>query len=272
MTAAPTAIPQIFDRQLVRRRRQRAALAIDDHDFLFREAALRLLDRLDDIRRPFFRALDLGARHGLLGSLGAGRGGIAWLVACDPSSAMARRHLAPSLVVDEETLPFAPASFDLILSNLTLHAVNDLPGVLVQGRQTLRPGGLFLASLLGGKSLTELREVLLEAESELEGGASPRVAPMAELAELSGLLRRAGFVDPVVDSDRLTVRYAEPLRLLDDLRGMGESNALVARRRRFLRRTTLARALALYRERYGDAEGRVPATFEIFTLTGWVGG
>jgi NADH dehydrogenase [ubiquinone] 1 alpha subcomplex assembly factor 5 len=272
MTAAPTAIPHIFDRRLVRRRRERAAAALADHDFLFREGAERLLDRLDDVRRPFPQALDLGARHGLIEALRTGRGGIEWLVACDLAPSLVGRRAGPALAADEEFLPFGSGAFDLILSNLSLHAVNDLPGVLVQCRQALKPGGLFLASLLGGQSLTELRQALLLAESELEGGASPRVAPMAELAELSGLMRRAGFADPVVDSDRLTVRYAEPLRLLYDLRGMGEANALLGRRRQLLRRATLARAMAHYRERFADPEGRVRASFEIFTLTGWLGG
>jgi SAM-dependent methyltransferase len=170
---------------------------------------------------------------------------------------------------DDEALPFGDKSLDLVVSGLSLHLVNDLPGTLVQVRRALKPDGLFLAALLGGNTLTELRNALLAAEEELEGGASPRVAPFADVQNLGALLQRAGFALPVVDADTITVTYADPLALMRELRAMGATNALGARRKVTLRRATLLRALALYRERFGLANGRVPATFEIVTLTAW---
>ena len=262
----------VFDRALLRRRRDRAAAGLRAHDFLFAEAAERLADRLDDVTRKFPRALDLGCHDGTLSRVLAGRGGIETLVQCDLSPAMARAAAsngAPTLVADEEALPFAPESFDLIVSVLGLHWVNDLPGALIQIRHALKPDGLFLGAFLGGATLTELRTALLEAELAEEGGASPRVAPFAELRDAGGLLQRAGFALPVADADRLTVTYPDALALMRELRAMGESNTLRARRRGFTRRATLLRAAAIYAEKFADAEGRVPASFEIVTLTGW---
>ncbi|MGA7261274.1 MAG: SAM-dependent methyltransferase, partial [Stellaceae bacterium] len=146
------------------------------------------------------------------------------------------------------------------------------PGALVQIRRILKPGGLFLAAMLGGSTLVELRTVLIEAELIEEGGASPRVSPAAELGDVAGLLLRTGFAMPVADAEKITVTYADALALMRDLRGMGETNALTARRRTSLRRATLARAALLYSERFGQPDGRVPATFEILFLTGWAPG
>ncbi|HEV2303245.1 MAG TPA: methyltransferase domain-containing protein, partial [Stellaceae bacterium] len=160
-------------------------------------------------------------------------------------------------------------SFDLIVSNLVLHWAGDLPGALVQLRRALVPDGFFLAAMLGGRTLAELREVLLEAELAEEGGASPRVSPMADLADAAHLLQRAGFAMPVADGESVTVGYADALALMRDLRAMGETNALAARHKAPLGRRTLARAAALYAERFGDAAGRIPATFEILFLAGW---
>jgi len=173
------------------------------------------------------------------------------------------------LAAEPEALPFAPGSFDAVLSVLALHWVNDLPGALLQLRRALKPDGLLLVSLLGGETLSELRQALMTAEFAEEGGVSPRVSPFAELRDLGGLLQRAGFAMPVVDSDRLTVTYPDALALMRELRGMGESNAVAERRRSFTRRVTLARATALYGEMFGLPDGRVPASFEIVTLTAW---
>jgi SAM-dependent methyltransferase len=175
----------------------------------------------------------------------------------------------PRLEADEEALPFAEASLDLVVSGLALHLVNDLPGTLIQIRRALKPDGLLLAALLGGATLTELRQAFLIAEEELEGGASPRVAPFADVRDLGGLLQRAQFALPVVDSDTVTVTYRDPLALMLELRAMGASNPLIERSRRPLRRATLARAIEVYTERFALADGRVPATFEIVTLTAW---
>ena len=169
---------------------------------------------------------------------------------------------------DEEFLPFAPGSLDLYASVLTLHAVNDLPGALSQIQRSLAPGGVFVAALFGGETLRELRAVLSQAEIEIDGGLSPRVSPFADVRDGGALLQRAGFAAPVTDADTITVRYEHPLKLLADLRGMGETNALTERRRVFLKRPVLLRASAIYLERYRGDDGRVPATFQILYLTG----
>lgn len=262
----------VFDRRLVRRHRDRAAAGFAQHDFLFREAAERLADRLDDVTRAFPRALDLGCHAGGLARTLGRRGGIAQLVQCDLSEAMARRAKLnghPTAVADDELLPFAPASFDLVMSVLSLHWVNDLPGCLAQIRTILAPDGLLLAALFGGRTLYELREAWLAGELAETGGASPRVSPMAEASELGGLLQRAGFALPVVDSDTIVVAYGEPMRLMRDLRAMGEDNAVAQRRRVPTRRATLERAAAAYRQLGSDADGRLRATFQVVTLTAW---
>jgi SAM-dependent methyltransferase len=173
------------------------------------------------------------------------------------------------VAADEEALPFRDASLDLVVSALALQCVNDLPGVLVQIRRALKPDGLFLAALLGGETLTELRQSFAAAESDVEGGISPRVAPFADLRELGALLQRAGFALPVTDVDRITARYDTVFGLMRDLRRMGATNALVARRRTPLRRATLMRMAEIYSRRFADAGGRVRATFEIVWLSGW---
>ena len=173
------------------------------------------------------------------------------------------------LVADEERLPFAPQSFDLAVSLLSLHWTNDLVGALVQIRRALKPDGLLIAALFGGATLTELRQSLLQAEAEISDGAGPRVSPFADALDAAGLLQRAGFALPVSDVDRITVRYDHPLKLMADLRAMGEASALADRPRRALSRRVLARMSDIYAERFGLEDGRVPATFELITLTGW---
>lgn len=174
------------------------------------------------------------------------------------------------IVGDPELLPLAPGSLDLAVSLLSLHGVNDLPGTLIQLRRALRPDGLFVGCLFGGATLTELRQSFGQAESEIEGGVSPRVAPFAAVREAGALLQRAGFALPVADTDTLTVRYADPFSLMRDLRAMGMTNALTERRRTPLRRATLLRAAEIYVERFADPDGRVRATFEVLWLSGWV--
>ena len=230
---------RIFDRRSVRRHRDRAAANLPDHDFLLREVGERLADRLADVRRRFPVALDLGCHRGELAGMLAGRGGIETLVQCDISETMVRAASGLRLVADEEALPFADGSFELVTSLLSLHWVNDLPGALIQIRRALRPDGLLLAALFGGETLKELRRSLAEAEIANEGGLSPRVSPFADVRDIGNLLQRAGFTLPVVDIDTLTVSYSDPLRLLVDLRRMGESNAVLERRKSASRRTTL---------------------------------
>jgi malonyl-ACP O-methyltransferase BioC len=268
---------RVFDRGLLRKRRDRAARHFAAHDFLVREAAERLADRLDDVTRRFPVALDLGCHTGELAAILGRRGGIETLVQCDLSPAMAARAAAnhnptlaaPTLAADEEWLPFAEASFDLVLSCLSLHWVNDLPGTLVQIRRILKPDGLFLAVMLGGETLTELRQAMAAAEIAVEGGLSPRVSPFADLRDAGMLLQRAGFALPVVDGDAVAVTYADPMRLLADLRGMGETNAVAEQRRGMTRRATLFAALADYQQRFAGPDGRLPATFQLLTMTGW---
>lgn len=259
----------VFDRRTVRRRRARAAMGLAEFDFLLRAGAERLGDRLDVMAREFPLALELGARGGLLRDAVAGLGRIGTMVSGDASSDCIADLPAPRLVFDEEWVPFAPACFDLAISNLALHWVNDLPGTLLQLRECLKPDGLLLLSMLGGRTLSELRECLVSAEAEVTGGVHPRVSPFVDVRSAGALLQRAGFALPVVDADVLTVTYADALALMRDLHGMGETNALAERSRHFTRRGVLLRAAQLYGERHALPEGRIPATFEIVTLTAW---
>ena len=181
---------------------------------------------------------------------------------------MAGRPGAMRVQLDEERLPFAPASLDLVVSTLALHWANDLPGAMIQIRRALKPDGLFIGAVFGGETLTELRRALMEAEAELSDGAGLRVAPFADAYDAAGLLQRAGFALPVADLDRVTVRYSHPLRLIADLRAMGETSAL-AERAGPLSRPVLARACEIYQARFAGDDGKVPATFDILTLTGW---
>ena len=260
------AAPRIFDRSLVRHRLARAK-AVGYADFLLGRAVDDLADRLAAVLRPFPLALDIGtptaAAAGRLRS--SGRAGTMVRLAPGPEADPAGR----TVVGDEEALPFAGERFDLAVSLLALHAVNDLPGALVQIRRALKPDGLFLGCLLGGDTLTELRQAFAHGESEAEGGSSPRVAPFADLGDLGNLLGRAGFALPVTDVDTVTVRYSDPFALMRDLRAMGLANPLHDRRRTPLRRATLLQAASAYAERFADEDGRVPATFELVWLSGW---
>ena len=260
---------RVFDRRRVRLNRARAASCLDGADFLLREVADRLADRLDDIRRRFPLAVDLGCHGGELGRALGGRGGVERLIHADLAPEMAAKAGGPAVACDEELLPFAAASLDAVFSCLSLHWVNDLPGALVQIRRALKPDGLFLGALFGGETLVELRRAWVEAESEIEGGASPRVSPFADLRDAAGLLQRAGFALPVADADRLTVTYPDALALMRELKAMGEANAQVERRRSPTRRDTLAAATAIYQRRFAEAGDRVRATFQVIYLIGW---
>ncbi len=267
----PPGVPEpnlIFDRDLLLRRRERHAEGAPAHDFLLARVADDFAERLALIKRRFPLAANIGAHHGLLSRRLAGVAGIERIVNVERSLRLLRGCGGWRVAADEEALPFADASLDLAVSGLALHLVNDLPGALVQIRRALKPDGLLLAALLGGATLTELRQSWLAAEVEVTGGASPRVAPFADVRDLGGLLQRAGFALPVVDSEVVTVTYASPLALMHEVRAMGASNMLVARRRHPVTRRLLLRAAEIYAERFGSA-GRVPATFEILTLTAW---
>ena len=258
--------PAIFDRRLLRAR-QRRARTLGSATFLLDRVAEEMGERLSVVVRDFDRAVDLGTPTDALRRVLADGGKIATLVAASPSIMADTSSLA--VAVDEEALPFADASLDLVVSALALQFVNDLPGTLIQIRRALKADGLLLAAMIGGDSLSELREAFAAAESEIEGGLSPRVAPFADIRDLGALLQRAGFALPVIDSDRLTVRYDNPLALMRDLRAMGATNILTERRRTPLRRATLQRMMEIYARRFADADGRLRATFEIVWLTGW---
>ena len=257
----PPDVPPLFDRALVRRRLARARAA-GYADFLLARVLDDLEDRLGAVLRTFPLALDLAApAPGLAARL------LAWGRA-ERVVRLSSQPEAGSVLGDPEWLPFA-GGFDLVVSLMALQAANDLPGALAQARRALKPDGLFVACLLGGRTLIELRQAFAEAEAALEGGASPRVAPTGDVRDLGGLLQRAGFALPVVDSEVVTVRYADPFGLMRDLRAMGLTNALSQRSRRPLRRATLVAAAEIYARRFADPDGRVRATFEPIWLSGW---
>ncbi len=259
-----------FDRRLMRLRRQRCLSAGASRNwFLHRELAERLIDRLDDIRRPLSRVLDLGSGTDDLARRLALRPGTEIVARLDPTGAALRDPGFPSVVADEELLPFGSDRFDAVVGMMSLHRVNDLPGTLAQIRHALRPDGLLLVAFPGGESLGELRASLTLAELERTGGSGARVLPFVDLADAAALLQRTGYALAVADIDRLTVTYGDPRDLLRDLRQMGETNILRGHAARPLRRDVLARAIKLYREHFCRPDGRVTATFEFLFLTGW---
>jgi SAM-dependent methyltransferase len=264
--------PLIFDRSLLRARRRRG-WRLGPETFLLDQVADELAHRLRLVVRRFGLAADVGTPTDAVRAAVMGDGAVGAMIAVDPLAAVAPRAAggAASLAVaaDEEALPFGDGTLDLVVSALSLQAVNDLPGALVQFRRALKPDGLFLAALLGGDTLTELRQSFAVAESEITGGASPRVAPFADVREMGALLQRAGFALPVADIDRITVRYSSPFRLLRDLRSMGAANPLHERRRAPLRRAVLMRAMDVYAARFADPDGKVRASFDIVWLSGW---
>jgi len=268
MAEGPTSpSPLIFDRALLRLRRRRAA-ALGPATFLLDRVADDLADRLQAVLRRFALVLDLGTPGAAVREALVRLPSIGTVVTAN-ALVPAPPAYAADVVADEEALPFGEASFDLVVSALALQFVNDLPGTLVQIRRTLKPDGLFAAALMGGETLTELRASFAAAESEMEGGLSPRVAPFADLRDLGALLQRAGFALPVTDVERLVVRYDSAFALMHDLRRMGASNVLIDRRRTPLRRATLIRMAEIYGERFADEDGRVRATFDIVWLSGW---
>jgi NADH dehydrogenase [ubiquinone] 1 alpha subcomplex assembly factor 5 len=254
---------QVFDRRLVRLRRDRAAATVDRVAPILEDVADRLLDRLDDTTHRFTRALDLGGR-GIVAPRLAARG-IPFVVSADLAPRMAARAGGLPVAADEEWLPFAEGAFDLVVASFSLHWVNDLPGALVQIRRALAPDGLFLAALPGLPTLQELRAALAEAESEIRGGLAPRVSPFPELRDGAALLQRAGFALPVADAEEIDLRYRTPLGLVADLRAAGETNAILARDTRTPPRDLFPLAAA----RLAAAEGGIPATFRLLVLTGW---
>jgi NADH dehydrogenase [ubiquinone] 1 alpha subcomplex assembly factor 5 len=259
---------QIFDRQLLRVRRTRAAAGMTGHAFLLEHVAADLAERLTLMQRRFPLGLDLGAHGSMLSDRLLATGKVERMLRAAPVQELTGPSDGQGLVCDADVLPFAPQSLDMVISALTLQTINDLPGTLLQIRQALKPDGLFLAALLGGQTLRELRAAFAEAEIATSGGLSPRVVPFADVRDLGQLMQRAGFALPVADTDVLRVTYPSVLALLRELKAMGASNMLSERRKVPMRRQTLAAAAAIYERDYG-ADGRITATFEIVTLTGW---
>jgi SAM-dependent methyltransferase len=253
----------VFDRSLQRRRRFRAA-TLPPANFLLDHVAGELADRLGMVLRRFEIGIDLGTPGDAVRAALRKLNAVEMIVGAD---VIARDK--PFVIADEEALPFRDASLDVVVSGLALHFANDVPGVLAQICRALKPDGLFIAALLGGETLTELRQAFAEAESEIEGGASPRVAPFADLRQLGALLQRAGFALPVIDVERVTVRYDSAFDLMHDLRRMGATNPLMARRRVPLRRSTLMSMADIYARRFADTDGRIRASFDIVWLSGW---
>jgi SAM-dependent methyltransferase len=248
-------IPRLIDRGALRARQARAA-RLGPVTFLLDRAVEDMGERLSAVLRDFKDSADVWTPgDDALRGLQPGR-----------LDTIARIGMFDS---EGEALQLAPQSLDLALSALALQFANDLPGVLAQIRRALRPDGLFLAALLGGDTLMELRESFTAAEVELEGGLSPRVLPFADLRDLGALLQRAGFALPVADVDRVVVRYDNAFALMQDLRRMGATNVLTERRRTPLRRSTLLRMAQIYGERFSDSDGRIRATFDIVWLSGW---
>jgi SAM-dependent methyltransferase len=254
MATNPNAAPILFDRALLRSRQDRAE-KMGAATFLLDRVAEDIAERLQAVLREFSRAADVGTmgdqvRNALTKRVGE----------------LARVDLPDR---ESEPLPLAPGSIDLAVSGLALQFVNDLPGALAQIRRALKPDGLLLAAMVGGDTLTELRQSFAAAEVELEGGISPRVAPFADLRDVGALLQRAGFALPVTDVDRIVVRYDDAFALMQDLRRMGATNVLVERRRTPTRRATMLRMAQIYSERFADPDGRIRATFDVIWLSGW---
>ncbi|XP_078434732.1 S-adenosyl-L-methionine-dependent methyltransferases superfamily protein isoform X1 [Wolffia australiana] len=271
---------KIFDRDLKRRQRDRAAWIMGEKDELVNTVAENVLDRLEDCKRTFHTALCLGGSLGAVRRLLRGRGSIQKLIMMDMSSDMIRKLKQSEkdlpdddlekfyMVGDEEFLPLKENSVDLIISCLGLHWTNDLPGAMIQSRLALKPDGLFLAAVLGGETLKELRIACTVAQMEREGGISPRISPLAQVRDAGNLLTRAGFTLPAVDVDEFTVRYESALELIEHLRMMGETNALLQRNKILRRETALATA-AVYDSMFAAEDGTIPATFQVIYMTGW---
>jgi SAM-dependent methyltransferase len=265
MTQIP---PPIFDRAL-QRKRQARALKSGPADFLLQWTADEVVERLSAVKRAFSRIADVGTPGPALAGRLLASNSAALIVRLSPTLSGLGDPPLLRVVGDEEILPFRNESFDLVVSALALHLVNDLPGALIQLRRALKPDGLFLGAVLGGASLQELREALAIAETEIAGGVSPRVAPFADIRDMGALLQRAGFALPVTDSESLTVRYDTLFALMKDLRAMGAGNTLHERARKPTSRRLFLRAAEIYAERFADADRRIRATFEILFLSGW---
>ena len=243
----------VFDRKSIRQKRNRCASTIKESGFLFDWSAKEIKSRLKDIKREFSCSLNIG-----------NRGNINSTYTIDLAE-----NLNPTIQADEEFLPFANQSFDLITSNLSLHSTNDLPGTLLQIKNALKPDGLFIATLFGGETLYELRQSIQQAEIETTDSITPRVAPTADLQQMGSLMQRGGFTLPVIDSEKIIVTYDNIFKLMNDLRAMGESNAIIARTKSLSSKSLFAKISEIYQNNFSDADGKIQATFEVIFLLGW---
>eukprot|EP01018_Ginkgo_biloba_P026556 Gb_17961 [translate_table: standard] len=271
---------KIFDRSLKRKQRDRAAWLMGSNDNFLDTVTENMLDRLEDCKKNFPSALCLGGSIEPIRRLLHGRGGIEKLIMMDMSYDMINKCRDMEgkvsdakfetfyVVGDEEFLPIKQGSVDLVISCLGLHWVNDLPGAMIQCRMALKPDGLFLAAILGGETLRELRIACTVAQMEREGGISPRISPLAQVRDAGNLLTRAGLALPAVDVDEFTIRYDSALELIEHLRSMGETNALLQRNQTLKKETALATA-AIYQSMFGGEDGTIPATFQVIYMTGW---
>jgi SAM-dependent methyltransferase len=249
------------------RKRRALASPVVGADFLMARAAEDLADRLGAVERRFEKAATLFCQTPAAAEVLAASGKVVEITRLEADAAFLAG--TPGVLATPETVPLEPASLDLAVSLLSLQAMNDIPGMLVQIRRALKPDGLFLGAFAGSGTLAELRESFLAADTELSGGAGPRVSPFADVRDAGALLQRAGLALPVTDVETLTVRYDNLLALMADLRAMGETNVLIDRSRRPMTRRLLARAAQIYAERFSDADGRVRATFSIVWMSGW---
>lgn len=264
-----TGIPQLFDRRILNLRRNRVSKDSADSDFLYEASASEIANRVGIVSRQFNRCVDLGANNSRLQNALDETPNVRPVVPATSNLNILYNSEVSGVGVDEEALPFANSSIDLIASNLQLQFVNDLPGTLSQIQHALKPDGLFVASLFGRGTLSELRDSFIQAETELSHGVSPHIAPLPDVRDMGSLLQRAGFALPVVDVDTIKVRYPNPIALMHDLRKMGAANALSERSKSFLRRDVFQRTLEVYSQRYGEADGKIPATFNIVYISGW---
>lgn len=274
----------IFDRAAKRQQRNNIASLLngDEYEYLKDEVARRLVDRLEDIDREFPVALDLGCGTGHIYknlSVDDGLGGVKMLLQCDTAEKLLLRDVdeeredyrsldTKHVIVDEEYLPFPPNHFDLVVSSLSLHWVNDLPSTFQQIRDSLKSDGVFLGAILGGDSLQELRSAFILGDQERQGGISPHISPFANIPDAGNLLQGAGFTLCTVDTDYIEVHYPNAFVLMEHLQNMGENNAVISKGRPATRDSLLA-AASIYQSMYANPDGSVPATFQVIYMIGW---
>nr|CAG4651986.1 EOG090X09JT [Triops cancriformis] len=265
----------VFDRQTKLRQKTVSAnnADVEVYDYLKEEVGFRVADRIFDIKRHFPKILDLGCGRGYV-SRHISDDSVGHVTMCDMSAMHLDQAHAPQTVpftkkvADEESLDFPDESMDLVVSSLSLHWVNDLPGVFQKIQKILRPDGVFLGAMWGGDTLFELRSSLQAAETERKGGVSPHISPFVTVQDIGSLMNRAGFTMLTIDTEDIKVGYPSMLHLIQDLKGMGENNAAWSRPLR-LSKDVLVAANAIYQTLYGQEDGTVPATFHVVYMIGW---